>query len=88
LPAGFVNHGVVLDRSLIRVTSPAVAGPDFQLTIQGYAGHNYQLQYRDDLSAGMWQNVGALVAGANAPVTFTHAGGAAAAQRFYRVAVD
>jgi hypothetical protein len=88
LPAGFVNNGTVLDRSLIRATSPAVVGPDFQVTIQGYAEHTYQLQYRDDLLSGAWHSVGAPVAGTNAPITFTHAGGATATQRFYRVAVD
>jgi hypothetical protein len=88
LPAGFVNDGTVLDRSLIRVASAAVNGPDIQVTIQGYTGHNYQLQYRDSLLAGTWQNVGVPVAGADAPITLTHTGGATAQQRFYRVAVD
>jgi hypothetical protein len=88
LPAGFVNNGTVLDRSLVQVSSAQVSGSDFQVSIQGYRGHNYQLQYRDDLSGGMWQNVGASVAGANALITFTHTSGATAGQRFYRVAVD
>ncbi len=88
LPAGFVNHGIVLDRSLVRVTSPAVVGPDFQVTIQGYTGHNYQLQYRDGLPAGAWSNIGGPVAGADVPIVFTHPAGATAPQRFYRVAVD
>lgn len=88
LPAGFVNNGILLDRSLIRVASTAANGPDFQVTIQGYTGHNYQLQYRDSLLDGTWQNIGVPVAGANAPITLTHTGGATAQQRFYRVAVD
>jgi hypothetical protein len=88
LPVGLVNHGTVLDRSLIRLTSAVTAGPDFQVTIQGYTGHNYQLQYRDDLPGGSWTSIGAPVAGANAPIVLTHPGGATALQRFYRVAVD
>jgi hypothetical protein len=88
LPPAFVNNGTVLDRSLIRVTSPTVVGADFQVTIQGYAEHNYQLQYRDDLGSGTWQNFGASIAGTNAPIAFIHPSGAAAARRFYRVAVD
>jgi hypothetical protein len=88
LPAGFVNNGTVLDRSLVRVSSSQVSGSNFQVSIQGYPGHNYQLQYRDDLSGGAWQNVGAAVAGANALITFTHTSGATAQQRYYRVAVD
>jgi hypothetical protein len=88
LPAGFVNNGIILDRSLIRVTSPAVVEPDFQVTIQGYPEHTYQLQYRDDMLSGSWANIGSSMAGADAPITFTHASGATAGQRFYRVAVD
>jgi hypothetical protein len=88
LPAGFVNTGTVLDRSLIRVDSAAVDELDVQVTIQGYIGHNYQLQYCDSLSDGTWQNIGYPVAGANAPITLTHTDGATAQQRFYRVAVD
>jgi len=88
LPVGFVNNGTVLDRSLIRINASQASGPDFQVTIQGYAGHNYQLQCRDDLVSGMWQNLGTSVAGANAPILFTHSSGATAQQRFYRVTVD
>jgi hypothetical protein len=88
LPAGFMNNGTVLDRSLIRVASATANGPDIQVTIQGYTGHNYQLQYRDSLLDGTWQNIGLSVAGANALITLTHTGGATAQQRFYRVVVD
>jgi hypothetical protein len=88
LPPGLINHGAILDRSAIRVTSTAVNGPDVQVTIQGYTGHSYQLQYRDDLSIGNWQNVGVSVMGANAPIVLTHIGGAAARQRFYHVSVN
>jgi len=88
LPAGFVNHGIVLDRSAIRVVSAGVNAPDFEVTIQGYTGHGYQLQYCDDLTSGAWESIGPPVAGADAPITLTHAGGATAQQRFYRVAVD
>jgi hypothetical protein len=88
LPAGFVNTGTVLDRSLIRVQSVVPSGADVQVNIQGYRCHNYQLQYSDDLSGGTWTNVGSPVAGADAFLALTHSGGAAAQQRFYRVAVD
>jgi pectate lyase len=88
LPAGLVNYGTILDRSAIRVTEARAAGPDFEATIQGYAAHGYQLQYRDDLSSGSWENIGARIPGTNAPITLIHAGGAASSQRFYRVMVD
>ncbi len=88
LPAGLVNTGVVLDKSLIKISSAAPSGTNFMVTIQGYMGHSYQLQSSDNLSAGLWQNLGASVAGSNVPVNFNHAGGADAGQRFYRVAVS
>lgn len=60
----------------------------FKLTVHGCRGHAYQLQFRDDLAAGAWTGLGAPVAGADAPLIFTHAGGAAALRRFYRVEVQ
>ena len=87
LPPGFVNTGTVLDRSLIQMSSPQVSGANFQVTIQGYVGHTYQLQYRDDLSNGGWQSISSSVAGAGAPITLVHTGGASAEQRLYRVLV-
>ena len=88
LPAGFVNTGIVSDPSLVKLTSPAVSGTNFTASIQGYTKHSYQLQYCDNLATGSWQNVGSTVAGANAPINFTHSGGATATQRFYRVVVN
>jgi pectate lyase len=88
LPAGIVNHGTVLDRSLIRATSAKANGADLEVTIQGYTGHGYQLQYRDDLVSGAWADIGSPGAGTNAPLTLTHTGGSTASRRFYRVAVD
>ena len=88
LPGGLVNLGTILDRSLIVMTAYGLSGGDFTATIQGYTGHTYQFQYRDELTSGTWQNVGSPVAGANAPLLFTHANGTSADQRFYRVSVD
>jgi pectate lyase len=88
LPAQFVNHGTVLDRNAIRVSSPRASGKDFEVKIDGYAGHGYQLQYRDDLASGTWTTLGPATAGANALITFTHTNGVTAQRRFYRVAVN
>jgi pectate lyase len=88
LPPGLVNLGTVLGRSAIRVLSVQVNGTNFEAIIQGYTGHCYQLQYRDDLSSGAWANIGAPIIGTNAPITMTHDGGAAAQQGYYRVVVD
>ncbi len=87
LPANFVNSGVVLTASVVRVQSFARTGADLALTIQSYAGHTYQLQRRDLLTAGAWGNVGPVQSGSGAVLTFTHSGGAAGAQSFYRITV-
>jgi hypothetical protein len=88
LPPGFVNTGTLLDSSVITVASVGRSGTNTLVRIQGYQGHNYQLQYRDDLTTGSWQNAGLFIGGPNASITFTNAVDAATQQRFYRVAVD
>ena len=86
LPANFINNGIVLDRSLVKVAGIARSGANFTVTIQGYAGHAYQLQRADTL-AGPWTSIGASQPGADSVLTFTDTGGATGAQRFYRIAV-
>ena len=86
LPAGFVNHGIVLDRSAVKIETFALSGNDFTLTIQGHAGHNYQLQRSTSL-LNDWQNLGSSQPGNNVPLVFTDSGGASADRRFYRISV-
>jgi len=88
LPAGFVNDGVILDRSAVKIESCAVEGRDFSATIMGYTGHSYQLQYSSDLHPASWINLGAAKAGNDAPLVFVHTNGVTAGQGCYRVAVD
>lgn len=88
LPAGLVNLGTILDRSLIVMTAYGSSGTNFTATIQGYTGHNYQLQYRDLLTSGTWQDIGSPVVGANAPIIFAHTNGASGQQRYYQISVD
>lgn len=88
LPAGFVNQGTILDRSLIAISSFGWNGTNFTASIHGYDKHSYQLQYCDALGSTNWHDVGAPVGGANAPISFSHPGGAASQQLYYRVAVD
>ncbi len=87
LPVGFVNYGTLLDRSLIKIDAMNVNMNDFKLSIYGFSGHTYQLQYRDNLNTGSWQNYGNPVAGSNATVNFTHTAGAVGNQKFYRITV-
>jgi hypothetical protein len=78
----------VLDRGSIRLDSARVNGLDFQVNMQGYRGHGYQLQVRNDPASGVWQDVGERVCGTDAQITLTDVDGASGLQRFYRVAVD
>ena len=87
LPAGFVNNGIVLDRSNVRVSSFLKSGNSFTVQITGFTGHNYQLQRSDDLS-GPWQNLGSAQPGAGADLNFTDPDGAGAPRRFYRITVS
>ncbi|HEY9174600.1 MAG TPA: hypothetical protein VI136_20125 [Verrucomicrobiae bacterium] len=88
MPTGFVNLGTVLDRDAIRVESAWLKGADLELTLHGYAGHHYQLQWREALAGGDWLSAGPVVPGADGPLTLTHQGGGNATHRFYRVVVD
>jgi len=88
LPAGFVNHGQVLTRSLIKLGQCQFSNSVFTVTMQSYSGHIYQLQYRDSLTAGNWQDVGGAVAGNDASILLAQSGGIGATARFYRVALS
>ncbi len=88
MPPGFVNNGVLLDRSAIKVESCAVVGSDLRVAIMDYTGHSYQLQCSDDLRPDSWTNLGFLQAGHQVLLVMTHTNGFSAGQRFYRVAVD
>ncbi len=87
LPAGFVNNGIVLDRSKIRVNSVATSEASFTLKIDGFTGHNYQLQRSDDLSSP-WQDFGPAQPGVGAELIFIDPNGSGALRRFYRVSVS
>lgn len=87
LPAGFVNHGTVLDSSRVRVDAASRSGQDFTVTIQGYEGHGYQLQATDSLMVA-WAAVGGSQNGTGSALTFTDNGGASGARKFYRISVS
>ena len=89
LPAHFINNGVVLDRSQVRVWQTIVTGTDFKVSIQGYTGHSYQLQRTDSIGAGSnWLSLGSAQAGAGQQITFADSGGVSGASRFYRILVS
>jgi hypothetical protein len=86
LPAGFVNNGIVLDRSKVKVDSFEKAGNAFSVTLKAYSGHAYQLQRSESLS-GAWQDIGLLRQGDDATITLTDPDGADGGRCFYRVSV-
>ena len=85
LPPNFVNNGTVLNASVVKVKTIALAGGTVTVTIQSYTGHNYQLQSTTSLTTGTWQNAGLPQVGATGTVlTFTSPAGTGS---FYRVSV-
>ncbi len=88
LPPGLVNNGSILDRNAVKVDSCSVVGRDFHLTIMGYAGHSYQLQYTSILRPTSWTNLGASQAGNQSSLVFVHTNAVSVSQGFYRMAVD
>ncbi len=86
LPIHFINQGVVLYSSAVRVQQESLSSSNhFSLTIQGYSQHTYQLQHTASLTPPIaWTNVGALQTGAGAPLVFTDTS-ATGVQGFYRV---
>ncbi len=86
LPADFENNGVVIDSSSLSQAQASMSGTTFTLSARTYAGHSYQLQRADSLSAPVWTNIGTAQAGDGTVRAFLDAG-ATGPQRFYRVQV-
>jgi len=87
LPSGFVNNGVLLDHSAIKVESCTVQSGSLNLTIMGYVSHTYQLQGSSTLTPATWFNIGSPQAGAGEILEFMDTNGVGAGAEFYRVAV-
>lgn len=87
LPPGFVNNGVVLDRSKVKVDSFEKAGNAFAVTLKAYSGHAYQLQRSESLT-GTWHDVGPPRQGGDAIITLTDPDGASQPHLFYRVSLQ
>jgi hypothetical protein len=83
------NTGTVLDKDSVKLDPISVNGQDLSLTLQGYAGHTYQLQH--DTSgklSGPWENLNSPVTGDGSAVHFDITGAAASPAGFYRIQVD
>ena len=88
LPANFTNHGVVLDSSVVKVSSISASNGAVQINVQSYGGHNYQLQGSASLNPVSWQNLGSAQAGTGGVLTFADTSAIAAGLGFYRVVVS
>ena len=85
--SGFTNNGTVLDAKSVRISQVSRSAQDFVIRIPSVLGHTYQLQYTASLTPANWTNIGLSQAGTGGVLTFTDPGGAANAQRFYRLDV-
>lgn len=86
LPPGFINHGTVLDSSLVRADSAEKTGGTLSVTIHGYTGHNYRMEWAES-PAGPWTPIGETQPGTGAPLVFIDAG-ATSDRKFYRIGVS
>ena len=86
-PASFVNNGVLLDSSFVRVESLVKSGTTVQLGIRSSAGHAYRLERSPTMASGSWSPVGTDQEGDGNILTFTDAGGATSSSGFYRIVV-
>ncbi len=88
LPVNLVNRGTLLLRSAIQIKQASAASAVFHASIQGYPGHDYQLQRADSPQPGLgWTTVAPPQTGTGSVLTFTDANGVAGAHAFYRILV-
>jgi autotransporter-associated beta strand protein len=86
-PNGFVNNGVIIDASVVKIKSASLTGTTMSVGIDSYTGHIYQLQTSTSLENSNFQDVGAAQAGSTGTVlTFIDSNSSSAG--FYRVLVN
>lgn len=88
LPPRFINLGVVLDSSLVRVREARLEDGHFVATIASHIGHGYRLQRNNSLAGSGWQDVGPTVAGTGAVIELSDPLDPGRTSRFYRIKVD
>ena len=87
LPPGFVNNGTVLYASDSMVHQANVSGTAFNVGIESYLEHTYQLQRAASLTNPAWTNVGSSQAGTGSMLEFTDPA-ITGTQGFYRILVS
>jgi autotransporter-associated beta strand protein len=86
-PPGFVNHGTILDKSVIRAKSAQKSGSTFTTTIASYSYHTYQLQ-KAPSPGGSFVDVGQAQQGSTGSVLTFSDPNASATTGFYRITVN
>ncbi len=87
-PPGFMNQGVILDKSVVRTKMVSRSGMSMTLTIDSYIGHTYQLQKSMTPTAAGFANTGASQTGSmNTALMFSDSA-ASGTNGFYRIAVN
>jgi len=87
LPPNFVNHGTVLEAGNITVQEAGLSGTTFNLAINSYAEHTYQLQRTVSLTNPTWTNIGSAQAGNGSTLSFADPA-VTGSQGFYRILVS
>ena len=88
LPASFVNNGLLLDRSALKLDSSTFTVSNAALTIHGYPGHGYQLQTSTSLLPDSWSFIGNSEDGTDALITFDGPIESEDPLTFYRILVN
>lgn len=87
-PPGFINEGIILDASSVRISAINRTGSSVQVSILSHDGHTYRLQKSPTLSGAAFTDIGSAQTGANG-VKLTFADPAATSARaYYRIRVE
>jgi hypothetical protein len=84
LPANFVNNGTVLSAQNVEVSQVGISGSTFNVSIQSYPQHTYQLRESSSLTSPNWTNVGDPQTGNGSILIFSDPS-ATGAQMFYQI---
>lgn len=86
-PPGFVNNGVILDSSLVKVRQTVKEGTVVTIAIDAYTGHTFQLRRSTTLDGGGFVNIGVSQTGnTGSTLTFSDQN-ATTADCFYQIVV-
>lgn len=86
-PPGFQNNGVMIDWSVVKVSSVTRTVNTVTFTIDSYTGHTYQLQSSPSLTSASFANIGAAQTGSTGTSLVFTDSMATESSGFYRIVV-